>query len=81
MFSFQRAGGGGSPVRERLWNGLVRGILNISRDARSSAVKRIGYRMISILYLKEEANLFASNGGGTTVPKSSSICASLIMRI
>lgn len=45
MLSFQRAGEGGSPARELMSNGLVRGILNISRNARDSAVKRIGYRI------------------------------------
>jgi hypothetical protein len=31
-----------------LWNGLVRGCLNLSRATRSSAVKRIGYRTFKV---------------------------------
>lgn len=47
---------------------------NLSRAARDSTVKRIGYRT-KVLYLKEEAEDFSvSNGGGTAVIKSPSMC-------
>ena len=61
-----------------LWNGLVRGILNLSRDARGSTVKRIGYRTICSVSEEEAGLLTASNGGGTTTIESSSICAKFL---
>jgi hypothetical protein len=46
----------------------------ISRDARGSTVKRIGYRTKCSVSEEEAGLLTASNGGGTTTIESSSIC-------
>lgn len=63
---------GWEPVQGGWLNGLARGCLNESRAARTSAVKRIGYRIL-FPYPKEGVVLYHSNRGGTAVAESSSI--------
>jgi len=56
----------------------VRGILNLSRDARVSTVKRIGYRTVCSVSEEEAEQSAASNRGGTTTIESSSICVKFL---
>ena len=65
-----------------LWNGLVRGCLNLSRATRSSAVKRIGYQTFKV-YVSERGSRLTrlQMEVAPRFLESSSICIKLFMHI
>ena len=54
---------------------------HVSRAARSSTVKRIGYRTISPVFEKRKQEISVSNGGGTVIAKIALYMHKAIMRI